>query len=158
MPTRLISQHFSDSFADVATGDWPNRSRCVLVLGMGYRPLRTLADIARAKDMCVEVTCGECGRVAIYHAAAFMLFQGRLSRLSLAEASRRFRCTPPTGCGARAAQLRPTFWPPISPVPAARQLSNPQPLAVYVPPGVDPDAWKRATPRDRKAMIRRARG
>lgn len=121
---------------------------------MSYRPIRTLLDAANAR-LCLQITCGGCGRRAIFRASEFRTVCR--SNTELANLARRLRCKGlpghVTGCGHRGAQILPIDWPPVDPAPAL-----PKPVALPAPAGVDAELWARADERERKRLLRNARG
>lgn len=121
---------------------------------MGLIKLNSLDDYARY-DADVEVTCRRCGRVALFDARSLVdYFRSRGLNRSLEVAKLKFRCAGEgdKGCGSRDVKIRARPRPnPTSPEGA------PKPRAV-APPGVDPVAWARADERERKRLIRQARG
>ena len=121
---------------------------------MGYRPIKTCADAAR-HGFFLEITCGKCGRIGIFDPASF--FGTRWYSVGINRLAARMRCdgSPggPQGCGARGATLRFVSWPPTPP-----KIEIPKPVATPAPRGVDQAAWDRADERERKRLIRQARG
>lgn len=120
---------------------------------MSYRPIRTLLDAANA-GLCLQITCGGCGRRAIFRASEFR--NVCRANTELPNLARRLKCKGLAGhvegCGHRGAQILPIDWPPIDPAPPL-----PKPIALPAPAGVDPEAWAMADERERKRLLRNAR-
>ena len=122
--------------------------------GMGSKRLDSFFDCER-HGLGIHVQCLGCGRIAIFSAGAlFKHFLDRRRSSMLDQAGRFFVCRGAgaiAGCGHRGVRLRPCE-------PPAPRKAPPAAVAERVPIGVDPDAWARADDRERKRLIRRARG
>lgn len=124
---------------------------------MGSKTFRCLEDFARHGCAAVIVTCNGCGREVSFATAELLAhWARRRMTTTLPWAGRYFVCRgrgDVLGCGHRGARLRPGSWnnPPTPPPP-------PTPRTERVPAGVDAAAWARADTRERKRLVRRARG
>lgn len=123
---------------------------------MGSKSFRSMDDFARHGCASITVVCDGCGRQVTFATAALLAFFTRRGlTTTLPWAGRYFVCRGRRGiegCGHRGARLLPSDWDgPPDPGP-------PTPLRERVPAGVDRDAWARADDRERKRLIRRARG
>jgi len=122
---------------------------------MGYRPIRTIED-CNAHHLKLQVTCRNCGRVAVFEPHGFLAFGTVPFSLPLNRLAARLVCRgdfEQKGCGKRGANVTPIVWPPIEPI-----RLPPKPFAYMTPRGVDPEAWAKADERERKRLIRIARG
>lgn len=122
---------------------------------MGYRPIRTIED-ANRHGQKLQVTCAHCGRVAIFEPQGFLLFGGVRFNTRLDILAARLVCRGgggAEGCGHKGARIMPIVWPPIEPA-----RLPPRPIAYPAPKGIDQAAWDRATPSERKRLLRQARG
>lgn len=125
---------------------------------MGYRPIRTIAQ-AHEHGLYVEVRCRHCGRTALFDPSGFVTMRGMYQ----ADAERvgwRMVCRggvgEKPGCGAKGAEIRFVSYPPAPP-----RGPKPKPIVpddAATPAGVDPDAWAAADERERKRLLRAARG
>ncbi len=117
--------------------------------------MRYLDQVWRA-GLCLEITCGGCGRVSVYRPLEMAQWVGRPpGSIALGALERRLVCDPGPlvrGCGHRGARIRAIPWPPQRTEPR-----RPRALSA-APVGVDQAAWDRADERERRKLVERARG
>ena len=121
---------------------------------MGYRPIRTCSDAA-GHGFYLEVTCPQCRRVAIFNPAEF--FVTKWFTRPVEQLAARMVCqggpSSTSGCGWRGVSTRFITYPPT---PPSRAI--PKPVATPAPKGIDQTAWDAADERERRRLIRIARG
>ena len=122
---------------------------------MAHRRVHTLDDCARFGLTAVQVACDGCGRRVTFDTRDLIRFcREKGLPLVLRWLGPKFVCRGRAdiqGCGHRGATLTPFLHDPNPPGP-------PIGSGEWVPLGVDRAAWAKATDRERKQLVRRARG